>query len=117
MELIKSGCTIDRLFRLMARAWAPHIAWLLGRNGEMRFGQLRRALPGSVSAKVLAARLRQLERMGFIERHDHGGALRNVSYRLTENGRELDRIICVIEREARDLQIPDIDTLGDADAG
>jgi DNA-binding HxlR family transcriptional regulator len=109
MTTIECGCHVDRLFKLMARAWTPHIAWLLGRNGEVRFGQLRRALPGTVSAKVLAARLRELERLGLVERRDKGGALRQVSYQLTESGRELDRIICVIEREARDLQIPDIE--------
>ena len=83
------GCTIDPFLKFLAREWTSHIVWILGRKEVMRFGALRRALPGAVSARVLSARLKELETCGLVSRHDAGKLPLHVEYRLTNDGRLL----------------------------
>jgi DNA-binding HxlR family transcriptional regulator len=85
-----AGCSIDHFLKFLAREWMSHIVWTLARRGTMRFGALRRALPGAVSARVLSSRLKQLESYGLVSRHDAGKLPLHVEYRLTEDGRRLD---------------------------
>ena len=58
------GCRVDELLKFLAREWMSHIVWTLGREEAIRFGALRRALPGDVSARVLSRRLKELEAWG-----------------------------------------------------
>lgn len=67
-----------------------HILWQLARSKTMRFGALRRALPGPVSARTLSRRLKDLESQGLVSRHDAGKLPLHVEYRLTIDGRRLD---------------------------
>ena len=92
------GCPIEKLVKFLAKEWTAHIMWVLGRHDDVRFGALRRALPGSVSARVLSARLKELEHLGLLCRIDAGTATElNVSYRLTESGRHLDLALLNME--------------------
>jgi DNA-binding HxlR family transcriptional regulator len=84
------GCRIDDFMKFLAREWMGHILWKLGREETMRFGALRRSLPGSISARVLSKRLKELESYGLVSRHDAGKLPLHVEYRLTEDGRRLD---------------------------
>jgi DNA-binding HxlR family transcriptional regulator len=86
------GCPLDTALNVFARKWLVHIVWLLGRNRTMRFAELRRELKG-VSAKVLSARLRQLQKLAIVEREDKGLSPPHVSYRLTRGGEALDRLL------------------------
>jgi len=81
---------MDSVLRFLARQWLPHIVWTLGRHESMRFGALRRALPGAVSARVLSARLKELESHRLVSRHDAGALPLHVEYRLTQEGKRLD---------------------------
>ncbi|MFJ8026765.1 winged helix-turn-helix transcriptional regulator [Streptomyces sp. NPDC096311] len=54
--------------------------WCLLRDGRLRFTDLRRRLP-QVGAKLLAQRLRQLERHGFMTRTSYGRCRRGSSAR------------------------------------
>jgi DNA-binding HxlR family transcriptional regulator len=56
--------------------------------GERRFSDLLRSC-GGITPRQLAARLRQLESAGVVERERHAGR-REVRYRLTPVGRELE---------------------------
>jgi DNA-binding HxlR family transcriptional regulator len=85
-----SGCPINPFVKFLAREWTSHILWKLAREKSMRFGALRRALPGSISARVLSKRLKELESYGLVSRHDAGKLPLHVEYRLTEDGRRLD---------------------------
>jgi DNA-binding HxlR family transcriptional regulator len=85
-----AGCQVDRFVKFLAREWMSHILWQLARNGTMRFGALRRALPGAVSARTLSRRLKELESYGLVSRHDAGTLPLQVEYRLTKDGRRLD---------------------------
>mgnify|MGYP003384710164 FL=1 len=83
------GCLVDPLIQFLARQWLSHVVWALGEMGPTRFGALRRALPGPVSARTLSTRLKDLESHGFVARHVHAGAALKVEYSLTEAGRAL----------------------------
>ena len=50
---------------LLSGAWTPNVIWYLS-GGPRRFGELRADIP-RISAKVLSARLRELEEKGVID--------------------------------------------------
>src|SRR5207302_9671510 len=64
--------------------------------GTRRFGQLQSAL-GGVSPKMLIARLKELERAGFVTRTLYPEIPPRVEYALTEQGRTLKPIIDAME--------------------
>lgn len=109
-ELIKgrNACPIDPVLRFLALKWLVHIVWFLGRERSLRFAALQRRLPGRVSAKVLSGRLRQLEKLGIVEREDKGTTPPHVTYRLTSYGRAVDDFLTGLEREARNLPFPEL---------
>jgi DNA-binding HxlR family transcriptional regulator len=55
---------------------------------SVRYKQFRHALKG-VSSKTLAARLKELEKAGVLERHSFNEIPPRVEYRLTQKGQEL----------------------------
>jgi DNA-binding HxlR family transcriptional regulator len=99
------GCPLDPILNLLARKWLVHIVWLLGRNRTMRFAELRRELKG-VSAKVLSARLRQLQKLAIIEREDKGLSPPHVNYCLTPDGETLDRFLLGINQLTDRFPLP-----------
>lgn len=92
------GCPFDPSLKFLATEWTSHIIWTLGRQGDLRFGALRRALPGEVSARVLSARLKQLAAAGLIHRQDISAVPPHVIYSLTERGRQADALLNKVER-------------------
>jgi DNA-binding HxlR family transcriptional regulator len=100
------GCPLDPVLNLLAQKWLVHIVWYLGRAQTLRFAELQRQLPGNVSAKVLSARLKQLETLGMIERRDKGTSPPHVDYRLTSYGRSVNELLESIELKARPLAFP-----------
>lgn len=89
-QLAVAGCSADHFLKFLASEWMTHVVWMLARAKVMRFGALRRALPGAVSARVLSRRLKQLESSGLVSRHDAGKLPLHVEYRLTADGRRVD---------------------------
>jgi DNA-binding HxlR family transcriptional regulator len=102
------GCPLDPVLSLLALKWLVHIVWLLGRNEILRFAELQRQLPGDVSAKVLSARLKQLESHGIVEREDKGTSRPHVVYGLTTYGRAVNDLLTGIESRARQLALPGV---------
>jgi DNA-binding HxlR family transcriptional regulator len=82
---------------LLGGAWAPNVIWYLSAQPR-RFGELRVDIP-RISARVLSARLRELESKGVVARRVMATSPPSVEYELTELGRELlpaiDAIIAV----------------------
>lgn len=103
-----AGCPLDPVLSLLALKWLVHIVWLLGQTDTLRFAELQRQLPGDVSAKVLSARLKQLEALGIVERKDQGTSPPHVDYRLTPYGRAINELLTGIELQARQLSLPDL---------
>lgn len=99
-----AGCGVDYFLKFLAREWMSDIVWTLAREEVMRFGALRRALPGAVSARVLSGRLKELESYGLVSRHDARKLPLHVEYRLTEEGKLLDAALRRSETLARGLK-------------
>ncbi len=85
--VIPPACPVDVGVKLLAGAWAPHVIWFLSQQPR-RFGELRRDIP-AISARVLSARLRDLEKRGVIVRLPLKTSPPSAEYALTELGRDL----------------------------
>lgn len=90
-------CPLSEVLGLLRGAWAPNVIWLL--SGEpRRFGELRHDMP-KISARVLSARLRELEMRGLVTRRVLDTSPPSAEYSLTTLGRELlpaiDALACV----------------------
>ena len=83
-----SRCRLDSFLSFLAQRWMSHIVWTASHE-TIRFGALRRALPGAISPRVLSARLKALEEEGFVIRRDLGTIPLHVEYSLTAKGRML----------------------------
>lgn len=91
------GCPLSEVLGLLRGAWAPNVIWQL--SGEpRRFGELRHDIP-RISARVLSARLRELEIRGLVMRRVLDTSPPSAEYSLTPLGRELlpaiDSLACV----------------------
>ena len=87
-----AGCPLDALLRVLSGPWTIYILCRLHQNGPTRFGQLKRQLVG-ISSKMLTERLRTLERAEIIYRDHHPTVPPQVTYGLTEEGRELTTVL------------------------
>jgi DNA-binding HxlR family transcriptional regulator len=85
--VIPPACPIDVGIKLLAGAWAPHVIWYLSQQPR-RFSELRKDLP-AISARVLSARLRDLQERGVIVRLPLPTSPPSAEYALTALGREL----------------------------
>ena len=70
--------------KVLAGAWTPHVIWNL-RAGPRRFNELKIDIP-AISAKVLSARLRELQDRGVIVRRVLDTSPPSVEYQLTDLG-------------------------------
>jgi DNA-binding HxlR family transcriptional regulator len=95
-------CPLTSCMRLLAGAWTPNVIWYLSAQPR-RFGELRIDIP-KISARVLSARLRELEAKGVITREVVASSPPSVEYRLTELGRELVPAIAAIVDVGRKLK-------------
>jgi DNA-binding HxlR family transcriptional regulator len=87
VSLPPPACPLTECLALLGGAWTPNVIWHLS-AGPRRFSELRIDIP-RVSAKVLTARLRQLERRGVIERQARPTSPPSIEYSLTVLGQEL----------------------------
>jgi DNA-binding HxlR family transcriptional regulator len=108
-------CPLTECMSLLGGAWTPNVVWYLSAN-DRRFSELRRDIP-AISAKVLSARLRELESKGVITRSVMPTSPPSVEYSLTELGRELVPAISAImkvglrlKRESRPLRAKSVGT-------
>ncbi len=82
---------LARTLEVIGGKWTAEIIFQLLR-GTRRFGELSAAL-GGVSPKMLIARLKELERHGFVTRTLYPEIPPRVEYALTDDGRTLKPII------------------------
>lgn len=102
------ACPLRECVQLLSGAWTPDVIWYL-RDGERCFTELEHDLQG-VSAKVLTARLRKLEREGVLVRVKKASSPPTVWYALTPLGQELVQALTVVTdighrlKQARSVQ-------------
>lgn len=99
----KATCPMEALMRLLMGQWTAYILWVLREQGPMRFGELKRAVPG-ISSRVLTERLRMLQEAGVIWREQAETIPPAVTYGLTERGDDLGRILDALEETAQRWQ-------------
>lgn len=80
-------CPLTECLSLIGGAWTPNVIWYLSESPR-RFGELRADI-SKISAKMLSARLRALERKGVVRRRVMPTSPPAAEYALTELGREL----------------------------
>lgn len=97
------GCPLMECMALLGGAWTPNVIWSLS-GGARRFNELRVDIP-PISAKVLTARLRELEEKGLVTRDVRPTSPPSVEYALTELGRELIPAITAIVDVGHKLKI------------
>jgi DNA-binding HxlR family transcriptional regulator len=95
-------CPITRCMAFLGGAWTPNLLWNLS-GGARRFGELRMGMP-RITAKVLSARLRELQEKGVIARQVMPTSPPSVEYSLTPLGRELVPAIQSIVRVGEKLR-------------
>ena len=81
------SCPLSECMRLLRGAWAPNVIWYLS-GGARRFGELRHDIT-RISARVLSARLRELEEKGVVMRRVLDSSPPSAEYALTDLGLEL----------------------------
>ena len=86
-----ASCPLTNLVDMIGGRWKVLALWRL-RDGKMRFGELRRSLPG-VTQKMLTQQLRQLEADGLISRKIYPEVPPRVEYQLTKTGEELGELL------------------------
>jgi DNA-binding HxlR family transcriptional regulator len=81
------GCPVQHALAFVGGKWQIGIIWNL-RNKALRFGELRRRLPG-LSEKVLSGNLRFFEKTGIVTKEIFAEVPPRVEYRLTPEGERL----------------------------
>ncbi len=81
------GCPVQATVNVMSGKWKVQIFWHLS-FGPRRFAELRKKLR-TVSEKVLADQLRQLQRDGVLTRMTSGTKPMQVTYALNAEGERL----------------------------
>jgi DNA-binding HxlR family transcriptional regulator len=92
-------CPADQLLRLLRERWKTRVIYLLGEQGPLRFGELRRLLPG-ISPKVLTQRLRELEADSIAWRQPDTMVPPRVTYGLTGMGNDVHASLKALDAPA-----------------
>jgi DNA-binding HxlR family transcriptional regulator len=79
---------LEKLLSQISGRWTIYILWTLDISGALRFGELRLKVEG-ISTKVLTERLRMLEAIDIVHRDYEPTIPPQVTYKLTERGKEL----------------------------
>ncbi|MBN3839404.1 helix-turn-helix domain-containing protein [Burkholderia sp. Ac-20349] len=85
--------------------WKVEIMWVL-LDGSLRFGEVRKALPG-ITQHMLTAQLRALEADGLVNRTAYAEIPPRVEYVLTDHARALKPIFVALTKWATSLRSPE----------
>lgn len=88
----------EKAFQILGKKWNGLIIEVL-LNGKTHFSLISAAIP-ELSDRMLAARLRELERLDIVERHVDVGYPIQVTYKLTKKGQEIEPILKEVHRWA-----------------
>jgi DNA-binding HxlR family transcriptional regulator len=91
--------SVEKAFALLGRKWAGLLIHVLS-SGQKRFRELEKAIP-ALSARMLAERVKDLEKAGIVAREVQTGSPIRVLYSLTEKGRALIPVMNGIASWAR----------------
>lgn len=95
-------CPVETGLELIGGRWKARILWKLY-NGTLRFGELRRGLPG-ITEKMLAQQLKELEHDQLIIRTQYPEMPPRVEYSLSAFGRSLAPVLEALRAWGEDNQ-------------
>lgn len=81
-------CPVQLTVEALSGKWKPMIVWHLVLHDKMRYGEMKKALR-TVTHKMLAQSLRELEADGLVDRTVHEVVPPKVEYALSEKGQML----------------------------
>ncbi len=81
-------CSVELTLQIIGGKWKPIIIYHLGRDGVLRFSQLRKIMP-NITQKMLTQQLRELEADGLVHREVYPQVPPKVEYSLTELGQSV----------------------------
>lgn len=90
------GCPVEAALDIIGGKWKGVILYHLLKDEVLRFGEIRRVLPG-VTQRMLTKQLRELERDGVVVREVYAEVPPRVEYSLTETGKSLREVIKALE--------------------
>jgi DNA-binding HxlR family transcriptional regulator len=102
VEPCDKECPIEEALSFIAGEWTHKILWYI-REEPRRFGDLKRDL-GTVSAKVLTTRLKELEQKGVVLRTVMPTSPPTVEYSITAFGRKFEPILAAIAEVGDELR-------------
>lgn len=81
----KYHCTVELTLQIIGGKWKPIIIYHLGRDGTLRFSELKRTMP-NITQKMLTQQLRELEADSIVHREVYAQVPPRVEYSLTSLG-------------------------------
>ncbi|WP_091583636.1 winged helix-turn-helix transcriptional regulator [Alteribacillus bidgolensis] len=95
LKKVRSGkfnCEKELTLSLISGKWKITMLYHIGKDGTMRFNEIRRVFP-KITHKVLTTQLRELEEDGLLHREVYPEVPPRVEYTITERGKSLMPII------------------------
>jgi DNA-binding HxlR family transcriptional regulator len=89
---ITDHCPSEQTLRIIDGKWNLKILLSLTYQGTLRFGELKKRLPG-ITQRMLTAKLRELEEQGIIARKVYPVVPPKVEYSLTDLGQSLRPVL------------------------
>lgn len=86
------GCSMEAALHILGGKWKGVILYHLFKDGTLRFSELRRLMT-SINQRLLTKQLRELEEDGLIVRQVYPVVPPKVEYSLSEEGRELNKLV------------------------
>lgn len=84
----KYNCAVEAILDVIGGRWKAIIVFHLIRVDVLRFGELKKTIPG-ITQRMLTNQLRELEEDGIVDRKVYPQVPPKVEYRLTEYGKTL----------------------------
>jgi DNA-binding HxlR family transcriptional regulator len=91
MECNMMECPINHTFKLVGKKFTMLIIRNMIHRGHKRFNQLLEI--EEINAKILSARLKEMEKDGLVERKVYSETPVRIEYAITEKGRALEPIL------------------------
>jgi len=84
----KENCPVRRALELLNGKWRTHVLFELCRHPTLRFGEIKKAIP-YITNTMLTSTLRDLEKLGIVDRQQFNEIPPHVEYSLSESGKAL----------------------------
>jgi len=85
-------CHVELTLQVIGGKWKPIILYRLGREGTLRFSEIKRSIP-NITQKMLTQQLRELEGDGIVHREVYPQVPPKVEYSLTGMGQSVMEVI------------------------